>query len=110
MSSRLSLHALALSIIGLGALQACTRMLETTPHEMTAGIGDTRCRAGAYYLPRRLLVFELGAEAAGRNELTVVTTPVVSVSDPRLPLCLDYLAAPTADDKLVIDRTADGLL
>jgi hypothetical protein len=93
----------------LGMLTGCSSMLETTPHELTAGIGDPRCRAGAYYLPRRLLVFQLGApDDAGRNTLSFSASTMVS--DPRLPLCLDYLNAPTADDKLVIDRTADGLL
>src|SRR5947207_151179 len=102
--------------IALGVLTACSSMLETTQYDWSAPVGAQKCSAGAYYLPRRLLSFTLGppvavegAKAApARNELTLLTP--IAAPDPRLPLCLDYLSAPTADDMLVIDRTADGLL
>lgn len=108
--NRSPLLVLALAAVALGALTACSSMLETTPYEWSTPVSQQRCGAGAYYLPRRLLTFEVSAPdgTSGRNELQNIST--VPASDRRLALCLDYLAAPTADDKLVIDRSADGLL
>jgi hypothetical protein len=96
-------------------LAACTSsMLETTEYDWSAGVGAQRCRSGTYYLPRRLLAFQVSnVSGSGRNTLEFVPkldADLIPVSDPRLPLCLDYLAAPTADDKIAIDRTPDGLL
>jgi hypothetical protein len=104
-------HA-ALAATAISVLTGCTSMLATTSYNWSAGVNDQQCGAGAYYLPRRLLSIKFGPEANGRNRLLFNPTGdgPISVGDPRLPLCLDYLSSPSADDRLLISRTSDGLL
>jgi hypothetical protein len=107
---------LALSFLALYVVAGCSPILETLPYDQTLGINEQQCRAGAYFLPRRLLSFQLAApddKNGGRNDLTFdpnAKDGLIAVADPRLPLCIDYLSAPTADDVVTIGRTPDGLL
>ena len=110
--ARSYLLASASGTMALVVLSACSSMLETTQYDWSAPVAAQRCSAGAYYLPRRLLSFTLGAPEGtpARNELTFAVPIVVAAARPP-PAALPRLSsAPTADDMLVIDRTADGLL
>src|SRR5690348_5735255 len=115
MSIRARIRRLTMAAAGGAALAlgACTSsMLETTEYDWSAGVGNQRCSSGVYYLPKRLLSFQvsLNGNFTQLDFSPRLDADLTPVSDPRLPLCLDYLNAPTADDKVVIDRTSDGLL
>ena len=124
-------------VVLLVALAGCTRILDTTPIATVEDGGLPTCinSAGAYHLPRKVLsmtvsgtpgAFVLNFNPTVTTPTTTITTTtttstttttttqtnpsIFSVADPSVTFCLDYLASPTADDTIAIQRTPDGLL
>lgn len=96
---------------------ACTRVIETAPLTAPAevnalGFAPT-CQSalGAYYLPRALIRIKAAASA---NVTSLPSGGLEAdtkfVADREQTLCLDYLALPTSQDVVTVQREPNGLL
>src|SRR5262249_2486948 len=122
--SRRRLTGFAGVLAVVSTLAGCTsRMLDTTPIATEEGVRPCVNSAGAYHLPRKVpsmtvsgspAAFALNFDptvatptatvitattAAGTTTTTTKTNAsILSVADPSVTFCLDFLASPTSDD------------
>jgi hypothetical protein len=107
--SRNIIARLALIVAAGAAIGACSKVVDTNPLTEALNYGPTCHTAlGAYYLPRKLLRLAVEAQA---NAISVVTPlNAATIADRAQTLCLDYLASPTSEDQVKVERHANGLL
>lgn len=100
---------LAGAVTGAHVLVGCSmEMIATLPIQDASG-QTCKSAAGAYFLPKKHIVFNI-TQADGTSPYVLTFSSPAPVADRTRMYCLDYLASALADDTVHVNRDANGLL